>query len=195
MKAVIESEWFARELGGWGLRGVLCAAVSFGWALVAGFTAPVEIAGMVAGVAAWVAIFAVVCAWPAQSRITCPAKWVPALKVAAWIKFAFSAAGGAVFWASSLGVQNTILDAGIVGVMPDALMGMLALGLVGVVSGHGGDQLPKLDSFGWTALATFVDGILFALVIGVLALAVLAWWRFGPGLLAKLKLSPTRCAG
>jgi len=72
---------------------------------------------------------------------------------------------------------------------------MLALGLVGWVSGHGGDQLPKLDSFGWTAATTFVDGILFFLVIGVLALAVLAWWRFGPCLLAKLRFSPARLAG
>lgn len=194
MNAGFESARFQQELGGWVLRGVLCAAVSFGWALVAGFTAPAEIAGMAAGVAAWAGIFAAVCACPGRWFTHRP-KLVPALKVAAWIKFALSAAGGAVFWLSSLGAQATILDVGIVGVMPDAFMGMLALGLVGVASGHGGDQLPKLDSFGWTAATTFVDGILFALVIGLVALVVLAWWRFGPGLLTKLKLSPTRCAG
>jgi hypothetical protein len=196
MIPVLDSERFPRELAGWGLRGVLCAASSFWWAWIAGFDSPAEIAGMAAGVIVWVALFAGFCVWHPSAGGRGPAQLVPALKGAATIKFLLSAAGWAWFAVCSL-FQNdhTILDAGFVFVMPDCMLGIASLGLVGAVSGGNVDSLPRLDSFGWTALTTLVDGALFLGVIAALAGAVLLWWRYWPGLRAKLKFSPTRVAG
>lgn len=194
MKAVIESDRFAAELGGWALRGTLCAASSFWWAFATGFNAPVEIAGMATGVIAWVALFATFSVWHGQAPHRGPSRLVSALKIAAWIKFLLSAVGWAAFaLCSLLKNENLIVDAGFLFVMPDCLLGMASIALVSFVAGT--DQLPNLDSFGWTALTTFVDGAFFLMVIGALALAVLLWWRCAPGVLTKLKLSPTRCAG
>jgi hypothetical protein len=196
MIAVIESERFPRELAGWGLRGVLCAASSFWWALVSGFNSPAEIAGMAAGVIVWVALFAGFCVWQLTTGARGPAQLVPALKMAALIKFLLSAAGWAWFAICALFQSGTsVLDAGLFLMMPDCLLGMASLALVGALGGGKMDQLPRLDSFGWTALTTLVDGALFLVVIAALAGAVLLWWRFGPELRRKLKLSPTRCAG
>lgn len=196
MIAVIESERFPRELAGWGLRGMLCAASSFWWALVSGFDSPAEIAGMTAGVIVWVALFAGFCVWHRTAGARGPAQLVPALKIAAMIKFLLSAAGWVWFAICSLFQGGTsILDAGMILVMPDCLLGLVSLALVGAVSGGKSDQLPRLDSFGWTALTTIVDGALFVVVTATLAVAVLLWWRFGPELRRRLKLSPTRCAG
>jgi hypothetical protein len=173
---------------------MLCAASSFWWAAAAGFNAPVEIAGMLAGILVWIVFFAGFSVWHRESGMRGPERLVPALKLAAWIKFLFTAGGWGVFAACSLFKNEaTILDAGLVFMMPDCLLGLAATGIVSLISGA--PHLEKLDSFGWTALTTVVDGALFALVIGVIALAVLAWWRFGPGLLAKLNLSPARSAG
>lgn len=195
MKAVIESVRFPAELGGWALRGGLCAAVSFCWALLTGFNSPFEIAGMVAGVAAWVALFAVYCAWQDLAVCRGGKLFVRALKVAAWIKSGTSAAGGVLLLLCSLGTKETMIDLGIVGVMPDCMLGMASIFLVSGISGLQMEALERADSFGWTALITFVDGALFLAVIGVLALMVLVWWRFAPALLAPLKFSPTRLAG
>ena len=68
MNTVIDPDQFTHELGGWVLRGMLCAGVSFAWALVADFSAPAEIAGMVAGITAWAALFAGLCAWLRQGQ-------------------------------------------------------------------------------------------------------------------------------
>lgn len=196
MIAVIESGRFPRELAGWGLRGALCAASSFWWAWIAGFDSPAEIAGMAAGVIVWVGLFAGFCVWHRTAGARGPAQLVPALKIAATLKFSLSAAGWVWFAVCSLfKSENTILDAGFLLVMPDCLLGMASLALVGAIGGGKVDQLPRLDSFGWTALTTLVDGALFLVVIAALAVAVLLWWRFGPELRRRLKLSPARCAG
>ncbi len=194
MNAVLESDRGVEELAGWGLRGVLCAASSFWWALVAGFNAPVELAGMAVGVGVWVALFAGFCVWHGLAERCGPSRLVPALKIAAWIKFSLSAGGWAVFALYSL-LHNatTILDAGFLFVMPDCVLGMAAVGIVSTISGT--NRFEQQDSFGWTALTTVVDGALFVIVIGALAAAVLAWWRFRPLALDKLKLSPARSSG
>lgn len=195
MKAVIDCARFPAELGGWALRGSLCATVSFGWAWVAGFNSPFEIAGMVAGVAFWVALFAGYCAWSGLALRRGRETFARALKVAAWIKSGTSVAGGSLCLLMSVGPKNVIVDLGVMGVMPDCMLGLASIFLVTGISGLQMEALEKADAFGWTALITFVDGALFLAVIGVLALAVLLWWRFAPGLLAKLKLSPARLAG
>jgi len=195
MKTLWESEEFRAELSGWSLRGGLCATVSFVWALVTGFNSPFEIAGMAAGVAVWAGLFAAYCAWPGGAVRRGRQPIGRALKVAAWIKFGTSAAGGLFFLLLSLGPKDAIVDFGVVGVMPDCLLGLASISLVAGISGLQMDALARADSFGWTALITFVDGALFLLAIGVLAMAVLLWWRFAPGVLAKLKVSPAPLAG
>jgi hypothetical protein len=195
MKAGFAPEQFPREFALWGLRGALCATSSFWWALMAGFNAPAEIAGMVAGVVGWVAIFAGLCAWRGEKWPGRADRLVRALKVATWIRFSISALGGLGFALSSLGPKGSMTDAGIIGMMPDGWCGIVAVHLVAQVGGMNPERLAKLDSFGWTALTTLVDGALFALVIGVLATAVLLWWRFCPGLEALLRISPARRAG
>jgi hypothetical protein len=195
---VIESERFPRELAGWGLRGALCAASSFWWAWVEGFNSPAEIAGMATGVMVWVGLFAGFCTWHRTAGAGAPSQLVPALKIAATIKFLLSAAGWVWFAVCSI-FQNqnqaAILDAGFVFLMPDCMLGLAALGLVGLLGGGNVDSLPRLDSFGWTALTTLVHGALFVFVIAAFAVAVLLWWRFGPELRRKLGLSPARPAG
>lgn len=195
MKALREIAGFRAELPGWALRGGLCAAVSFVWALLMGFDAPAEIAGMAAGVAAWVVLFAGYCAWPGRAVRHGRQPIGRALKLAAWIKFGTSAAGGLFYLLLSLGPKNVLVSLGMVGVMPDWLLGLASISFVTRLSGLSMDALGRADSFGWTALTTFVDGALFLAVIGVLAVAVLLWWRFAPGIRAKLKLSPARLAG
>lgn len=195
MNALFDSARFPRELGGWAVRGAFCATVSFIWALVAGFDSPFEIAGMVAGVAAWVTLFAAYCAWQELAPRRGGELFVRALKVAAWIKFGASAAGGLLFLLMSAGPKDVMVDLGVVGVMPECMLGLASIFLVSGISGLPIEALETADSFGWTALITFVDGTLFLAVIGVLALVVLLWWRFAPALRAKLNLSPARLAG
>ncbi len=196
MKLLLESARLPSELGGWALRGGLCAATSVFWACVAGFTDPQEIAGMAAGVAVWVTLFAGYCVWHAQAPRPGMERFGPALKAAAWIKCALAAAGWVTFALCSLlqGIEG-IIGAGFLFLLPDCLLGMAALHLVGAISGLGDDRLPRADSFGWTALTTMVDGAMFTLVIVTLAMGVLAWWRFAPRLLAWLRFSPTRSVG
>jgi hypothetical protein len=160
-----------------------------------GFSDPVEIAGLAAGIAAWVVLFAGFCAWHRQAAPRGPARLVPALKIAAWAKFALSAAGWVGYAVCSLLKKDDtlIVDAGFLFLLPDGLLGMAAIWLGSALSGA--NDLMTVNSFGWTALTTFIDGALFALVIASLALPVLAWWRFGPALLARLRFSPVRLAG
>lgn len=188
MKAVIGSGCFARELGGWALRGVLCAAPSMWWAQVGDFNGPAEITGMFTGIACWVVAFAAFSRWCGAARV------VAALKTGAWLKIVLSAAGWLTFALCSAANSNpALVDAGILGILPDSLMGVAAIRIVSAIAGT--NRLETLDSAGWTSLITIVDGALFAFAISVLAVAVLLWWQFSPALLRKLKISPVRSAG
>lgn len=93
MSAVRWTAGISRELPGWALRGILCAAASAFWAAMVGFRQPLEIAGMVTGVAAWVACFAIACAWLPSRPAPLPPTSVRALKAAAWCKIGLSVAG------------------------------------------------------------------------------------------------------
>lgn len=182
---------FHQEMRGWALRGILCALSSFYWAYVAGFRQPMEILGMVTGVMGWVLIFA----W-LTSRIL-PARkiglrTVEALKRAAWIKFGVTGAGWLIFGLiGTLGLRGTEHLA-ILG-MVDMWLGFVALGLGNLLGGfHGENHIASLDSYGWTAFTTFIDGALFAVVIGLLTCLILGWWRLRDNSGMKKELSPVR---
>ncbi len=187
---------FQDELPGWALRGAVCALTSFGWALVGGFSHPTEIAGMILGVGFWVAVFALGTAWlPANVN----ERWRRlgrALKRAAWIKFAVTILGVPLV----LGLLNGFTGRGVGPLafvfMLDMMLGLAALWLVGQVGGFADfDQISRLDSCGWTALTVVVEGALMAAVIGLIALAVLGWWRLTAGSGEKQELSPARISG
>jgi hypothetical protein len=179
MKTLLTSEKFQTELPGWALRGVLCAANSAFWAWMMGFQQPEEIAGMVAGLAFWVAVFAGLCATtPLLERLKQP-QFGAALKRAAWIKIALTAVGWLAFVGASL-VRTSGAEALAVFGMADVFLGMAALWLVSRAAGVSDlDQIGRLDSFGWTALTTIVEGALMAVAISAIALVVLGWWRWG----------------
>jgi hypothetical protein len=194
MKTILESDEFRAELPGWVLRGVLCAASSAAWAALLGFQAPAEIAGMVAGVAFWVAVFAALCAWrPGPARWNQP-QAVAALKWAAWIKVGFTAFGWLVFAAGGMLNLEGLSQMGMLG-MVDLLLGLAALAVVSFAAGlKGAEMVATADSFGWTALTTVIEGALVALMIASIALCVWAAWRIWPLLKAK-GFSPARLAG
>lgn len=177
MKALFRSPGFSQELLGWIFRGTLCALSSFYWAYAVGFQHPVEILGMFTGIVAWAIIFAwlTIRIFPGREL---GLRTVRALKRAAWIKFGLMILG----WLTFFGIGALRLQGGVqlasLG-LADVWLGLAALGLVNVVGGFRGvDQIASLDSFGWTALTTFVDGLLFAIIIGLIACLVLGWWRF-----------------
>jgi hypothetical protein len=179
MKALLESEKFQTELPGWALRGVLCAANSAFWAWMMGFQQPEEIAGMAAGVAFWVMVFAGLCAGaPLLERLKQP-QFGAALKRAAWIKIGLMAVGWLAFVGASL-VRTPGVEALAAFGMADMFLGMASLWLVSRAAGVSDlDQIGRLDSFGWTTVTTIVEGALMAVVIGAIALVVLGWWRWG----------------
>lgn len=194
MKTLLESAEFQGELSGWAVRGVLCALNSAFWAFMLGFQQPAEFAGMAVGVAFWVAVFAVLCAWTPRAGWWRQPRFGAALKRAALIKIGLTAAGWLCFAAASQ-VRTSGAEALTMLGMVDMLLGLAALWVVGLACGLSDpSQVAALDSFGWTALTTVVEGALMAALIGGIALGVLVWWRWGGQLLlqAKIKLSPVR---
>jgi hypothetical protein len=168
LKTRLESDAFRAVLPGWGLRGVLCAATSAIWAAMAGFTAPVEIAGMVAGVAWWVVVFAAACAWPARAGRWPRAEVDTAVKWAAWLK----AGSAAIGWLGLGGAVNLHLrmfePLGALCAV-DLVLGLGALTVVAWLAGVvGPEQVAAADSFCWTALATLIEGAAMALVIAAI---------------------------
>jgi hypothetical protein len=185
MKALLISAEFHAELPGWLVRGALCAINSIFWALLLDFRHPWEMAGMVAGVGCWVAIFAGICA-----RVMRSGGWSlrvgAALKAAAWIKIGLTVAGWLLLaTVSGLGLGGGAEQIAFLG-MVDLMLGMAALWLVALVAGLGDPaKVAGLDSFGWTTLTTVTEGALMALVIGALAAMVMAGWKFREGLSAR----------
>jgi len=194
MKTLLASEEFHAELPGWALRGVLCAANSAFWAVMMGFQQPTEIAGMVAGVASWVAVFAGLCARTRLADRLRQPRIGAALKRAAWIKIGLTAAGWLSVAGTSL-IRASGAEALAVFGMADVFLGMASLWLVSQAAGVSDiDQVGRLDSFGWTALTTIIEGALMAAVIGLIALAVLGWWRWGGFERIRKIVSPVRSA-
>lgn len=183
------------ELPGWLIRGVFCALTSFGWAYAMGFTHGAEIVGMILGVAFWVIAFALLTAWRPGPVTTGWGRYGRALKVAAWIKIGLTLVGVPALlglldtnlgrWLSPLAVTFSL----------DMLLGLASLQIVCVIGGyHDIEHIARLDSVAWTALTTVIEGALMAAVIGVIAIAVLGWWRWGGLVRWKTNLSPVRRA-
>ncbi len=190
MKALLESPEFRAELPGWVGRGVLCAANSAWWAVMAGFTHPSEIAGMILGVSAWVAAFAAFGGWAQRLGRIAPARFGEALKTAAWIKLLLVVLGvPAMVGSRILPEWMTVF---VFGFSVDMVLGMVALSGVAWLAGlKEFDQVARMDSLGWTCLTTALEGALMAVLIVLIAVAVLGWRRFR----AAGQLSPVRNSG
>jgi len=177
LKTLLESAEFRAELPGWALRGLLCAATSAFWAALMGFQSPAEIAGMVAGFACWVAIFAAGCAWLRRSAHWGQTRVVAALKWGAWGKVGLTVFAWLLFAGGGALQSDDLSQIGIV-VSVDMLLGLAALALVAFAAGMGGPEaVPKPDSFGLTALTTVTEGLFMAMVIAGLALLVWGGWQ------------------
>jgi hypothetical protein len=193
MKPLLTSERFQAELPGWALRGVVCALMSFYLAIQGGFGNPAEIAGMILGVGFWVAVFTWAATWLPANLGSRWARIGQALKKAAWIKSGITL----LSWLLILGLQSSSLFPAMgpdrVLLVPDMLLGWAALRLVGWAGGfrHLG-KISSQDSCGWTALTTIVDGALMAVLIGLIALVVLGWWRLREDSDSRSELSPAR---
>ena len=192
MKTLFESEAFCAELPGWTLRGVLCAASSAGWAWLMGFQAPAELAGMLAGVAFWVVMFATACARMSPSFAGQQTEACTALKWAAWIKIALTAAGWLVYAAASSARLHDLSQIAMLGTV-DLLLGMAALWTASVVSGMSDPgQVAAANSFGWTMFTTVVEGALItALILGI-ALSVWILRRMFLGIRTNANFPPIR---
>lgn len=176
MKTRFDREAFVAELPGWALRGVFCAATSAFWAVMMGFSSAAEIAGMVAGVACWVGIFAGLCVWLPGAVNWLNRDAAVALRWAAWIKVGLTAGGWGLFCLGGALNSDPLAQMGMLGTM-DTALGMGALWGVSFMAGVNDLGLPALDSFGWTALTTVTEGALMALVIGAIAAALWILWR------------------
>ncbi len=93
MKLAIEHGLFARELPGWALRGILCALPSAFWAAITEFNQPIEFAAMAVGTVGWIAVFALFSASEVRQANDGRARFVRALKMAAWMKAALLPGG------------------------------------------------------------------------------------------------------
>lgn len=185
---------FGRELPLWALRGVLCAVPSAFWAVLADFKHPAEIAAMIAGTGLCIAGFAWFSAGEVMTTTPGREQFVRALKMSAWLKAA-SLLGVGLTWIA-VAVWHAPAGAGLaLGVVPDMWAGLGSLSLVGWLAGVKELGLSQLDSFGWTLLATLVQGALISAELALLALGVIGWWRVWAWLKPQLMISPARLAG
>lgn len=187
MSALLETPEFRAELPGWVLRGVLCAANSAWWAVMAGFTHPAEIAGMVLGVAVWVVAFTAFGGWARQTGRIAPARFADAVKTAAWIKLLLVVVGlPAMFCSRFLPEWMTVF---VFGFSMDMVLGMLALSGAAWLAGMTEfDQIARMDSLGWTTLTTVLEGALMASLILLIAAAVLGWrWSKTAGQFSRVR--------
>ena len=169
---------FQNELPGWLLRGALCAANSAVWAVLAGFQTASEAAGMLAGVLGWVTLFAGAVAIVPADR-PWAAEAMSALKWAAWLKVGLLAGAWLVYAAAMAVRWDSLAVLAMFGTL-DLWLGLLSLGLVAKVAGFAGPEaVATADSFGWTALATVVEGTLMAMILVGLAAGVWTARRFG----------------
>jgi hypothetical protein len=184
---------FGRELPVWAARGILCAAPSAFWAVIAEFKHPAEITAMVLGTGLCIAGFAWFSAWEVMAATPGRRQFVRALKMSAWIKPAtVIGLGGACALLSGMGLDA---EPWFVGMAPDLGCGVGSLALVGWLAGARDLGVGRLDSFAWTALTTLVQGGLVSGLLVMLAAAVLVWWRVWTWLKPQLQFSPARIAG
>ena len=182
-----------RELPLWAVRGVLCAAPSAFWAVIAEFKHPAEIAAMILGTGLCIAGFAWFSARETMAATPGRRQFVRALKMSAWLK-AVSLLGVGLGWIAVVlkapaGAWFTL------GMFPDMWAGLGSVSLVGWLAGVGELGLGQLNSFGWTLLTTLVQGALIAAELALLTLGVLGWWRVWAWLKVHLQFSPAPIAG
>ncbi|HVZ65342.1 MAG TPA: hypothetical protein VG936_12285 [Lacunisphaera sp.] len=151
----------AGEFGWWALRGLLCAAPSAGWAVLAGFNRPADWAAMTLGTLGWIAGFGGL-AVATQARVP---GFMRSLKMSAWIKPA----------AIPLGLLGLPLVSGLklagvswlaLGLVPDLWAGIGSIGLVERLVGLAPElSLASHHAFGWTLLATLIQGAFVAAMV------------------------------
>lgn len=193
MKFSFDREAFGRELPGWALRGVLCAAPSAFWAVLGEFQHPSEIAAMVLVTALYITGFAWLSAGEFMAATSGRRTFVQALKMSAWIKPAtivFLGSAGAIFSGRVLNPEPWFAA-----MTPDMVCGLGSVSLVSWLAGMRELGVARLDSFAWTALTTLVQGTLISGLLAMLAVILFVWWRAWGWLRSQLEISPTRIAG
>jgi len=177
MKALLLSREFGGELTGWTLRGALAASIAAGWAIKGGFTRPMEIAGMIAGLLGWVIVFATFSGWGVRMGEKAPVLAVGALKRAVWVKLACSLTCGVIFIGdrATSRAGDWLLNGGFI----DLYFGIVSLAVVSLLAGVSLEQVTHLDTFGYTALATLLHGALTTGAIAAIAATLFGWRWFG----------------
>jgi len=156
----VDPRIFRDKLIAWSVRGVIGAAPSFTWALMAGFKSPAAIAGMAAGVATYVLAFAWLTASPN------------------YVEYVESAdSGWSLRLAANLRVAGSLLALG----YPDMILGWVSLSVVGAIDGAQ-DPLAAAGggAFAPAYVTTLVQGLLVSVTIlvgAVLLWPVRCWWR------------------
>ena len=160
MNLAIDPDIFLRQLGGWSLRGALCAVPSFAWALLTGYTSPWAMLGMGAGVITFVLAFA---------GVTASAAYREAVEASDF--------GWSVRWAGNLRGLVGLLALG----YPDVVLGLVSFHVVGWIKGTGLAGSPAASTgFGEIYAITLVQGLFVSATL--LAFALGLWplrfvWR------------------
>ena len=144
MKLTIDQARFNRELPLWAVRGVLCAAPSAFWAVIAEFKYPAEIAAMVLVTGLYITGFAWFSAWEVMAATAGRRQFVRALKMSAWIKpVTVIGLGGGGALLSGM-VRNT--EPWFFGMTPDLVCGFGAVSLSSWLAGTRNLGVAQLDS-------------------------------------------------
>ena len=152
MNLTFDPEVFRRQLVTWSIRGVLCAAPSWVWAMVIDFKRPFQLEAMFAGVASYVIAFA----WATSLPTYCE-------------RVERGDFGWSLRWAANI-------RAGLAPMMffgPDMFLGGASLRLVELLA-HPISVAPFNDekSFGFTYALTVTQGALVSITMFGLALII-----------------------
>lgn len=173
MNSIIDFKSFGREFAGWLGRGMLYASPSVFWAGMVGFTQPAEIAAIVLCGVMFVALVSLYCSWRSSGTAGDESEFVRALKIAMWVKIVPQAVALALLVLSSE-LRFRALECSILAFFPDMLDGFVSLSIVSRLAGLRDLQLAQLDSFGWTALTSVLQGLLLTVLLVILAWCVIA---------------------
>lgn len=147
MIASPDPEIFHARLVAWSIRGVLCAAPSFGWALFTEFQQPVQFGAMLAGIVTYVIAFAWATSLPAYCERVETSEFGWSFRVAANARAALA----------------PLMFFG-----PDTFLGALSIWLIRQLAGPFADA----KSFGFTYAITVTQGALVSMTMFGLALTI-----------------------